>query len=202
MGITFDGLEFGAYGAIVADPPWQFVTRKPGGSRAVERHYDTMTLPQICALPVRDLAAKDCHLFLWTTGPYLRKAFSVIDAWGFTFSGVAFTWIKLKRSHNATQLRFLPTAESDLHVGLGYTTRKNAEFCLLGRRGSPRRASKSVREVILAPVRQHSRKPAEFGERVDEYVGAGVPIAELFSREPHLGWDRWGLEAGKFTAPH
>lgn len=199
---SFDGLDMGAYGAVVADPPWAFKTYKPGGSRAIERHYDTMKFADICALPVRDLAAKDCHLFLWTTGPYLEKAFQVIKAWGFKFSGSGFVWIKLKRSFDPTQFRFVASSEFDLHLALGYTTRKNAEFCLLARRGNARRASKSVREVILSPVREHSRKPAEFRERVDQYVGPGIRVVELFSREPHPGWDQWGNEVTKFSTAH
>jgi N6-adenosine-specific RNA methylase IME4 len=77
------------------------------------------------------------------------------------------------------QLRVLPTAEMDLHVGLGLTTRKN-EFCLLGRRGNCKRQSKKVREVILAPVREHSRKPDEAYRRIMEY--ADGPYVELFAR--------------------
>ena len=75
----------------------------------------------------------------------LPEGLKVMEAWGFRYSAVAFTWVKLKRSFNALQLRVLPTLESDLHVGLGWTTRKNAEFCLLGRRGNARRNAKDVR---------------------------------------------------------
>jgi N6-adenosine-specific RNA methylase IME4 len=109
---------------------------------------------------------------------------------------VAFTWVKLKRSIDTRQLRVTTTLESDLHVGLGLTTRKNAEFCILGRRGNAKRLSKSVREIILSPVREHSRKPDEFYRRAQQY--AAGPYLELFSRETRSGWDHWGLEAGKF----
>jgi len=176
----FGDLKRGHYGAILADPPWHFRARTAidktnwVSRRDAEKHYPVLGVRDIAELPVRDLAAPDCHLFLWTTGPCLPQAFAVIDAWGFRYSGVAFTWIKLKRSYDAMQLRVLPTAESDLHVGLGLTTRKNAEFCLLARRGSCRRAAKNVREVILAPVREHSRKPEAARERneVDKFGDA------------------------------
>ena len=106
-----------------------------------------MGIDDIKALPVGDLAAKDAHLFLCTTGPCLRMAFDVIEAWGFRYSSVAFTWIKLKRSIDPMQLRILPTAEMDLHVGLGLTTRKNAEsFCwgaVATRDASPRMYARS-----------------------------------------------------------
>ena len=71
-----------------------------------------MGVDDIAALPVRALAARDAHLFLWVTGPCLRQAFDVIDAWGFRYSAVAFTWVKLKRRIDPLQLRFAPTADS------------------------------------------------------------------------------------------
>ncbi|MEP0323277.1 MT-A70 family methyltransferase [Bauldia litoralis] len=203
----FGEMQPGAYGAIVADPPWHFRSRTALQSsnwtsrRDAEKHYPVMGTDDIAALPVKQLAAKDCHLFLWTTGPCLPLAFEVITAWGFRYSSVAFTWVKMKRSHNAMQLRILPGAESDLHLGLGMTTRKNAEFCLLARRGSCKRASKSVREIIMSPVREHSRKPEESRDRIEQYVGPDVRVAELFAREPRPGWDAWGFETEKFAPP-
>lgn len=201
----FAGLEFGRYAAIVADPPWHFRARTAlqvgnwTSRRDAEKHYAVMGLEDIKAMPVKSLAAKDAHLFIWTTGPNLQHTFEVITAWGFRYSGVAFTWIKLKRSHNARQLRVLPTAEADLHVGLGLTTRKNAEFCLLARRGNARRIAKNVREVILAPVREHSRKPDEAYERVRRYCEG--PYLEMFARESRPGFDAWGNEPTKFDPP-
>ncbi|MCY3753954.1 MAG: MT-A70 family methyltransferase [Alphaproteobacteria bacterium] len=194
----------GRYRAILADPPWHFRARTALQAsnwtirRDAEKHYAVMGLDDIKAVPVRALAAKDAHLFLWTTGPFLRKPFDVIEAWGFRYSAVAFTWVKLKRSFDARQLRALPIAEADLHVGLGLTTRKNAEFCLLGRRGNCRRNSKSVREIILSPVREHSRKPDEQYRRIEEYCDG--PYLELFARQKWPGWTAWGDEAGKFNA--
>jgi N6-adenosine-specific RNA methylase IME4 len=199
----FDPLDRKAYGAIVADPPWNFRSRveQPGNwRRSAKAHYSVMTKDEITALPIKDLAGKDCHLFLWATGPHLPDAFEAIRAWGFKYSGVAFTWVKLKRSHNPLQLRVLPTAEGDLHVGLGLTTRKNAEFCLLARRGSCRRAARNVREIIMSPVREHSRKPEEFRNRVEAYVGPGIRIAELFARSTRPGWDCWGDQLERFAA--
>lgn len=196
----FDALQRRSYGCIVADPPWYFRTRTTVVSdRDPQQHYRVMSAAEIEALPVRDLALPDAHLFLWCTGPCLPQAFGVIEAWGFRYSGVAFTWVKLKRSYDALQLRMLPTAESDLHVGLGFTTRKNAEFCLLARRGSAKRTAKNVREIIMSPVREHSRKPEEFRERVNAYIGPGVRVAELFARSRHPGWDAWGNEVEKFA---
>ena len=149
-------------------------------------------------LPVGDIAAPDAWLFFWATGPCLPQAFSIIAAWGFTYSGSGFVWIKLRRSYDSNQLRLLPITEADLHTGLGHTTRKSAEFCLLARRGRLHRLAADVREVVLAPVREHSRKPEEVFRRI-ERLCAG-PRIELFARERRPGWTSWGDETGRFNA--
>lgn len=201
----FNDLPRRHYRAIVADPPWHFRARTAlqmsnwTSRRDAERHYRVMRIDDITALPVRELAAPDAHLFLWITGPLLveGKHLQIMKAWGFKPSAVAFVWIKLKRRFDARQLRVVPVAEADLHVGLGLTTRKNTELCLLGRRGNARRNSKSVREPILSPVREHSRKPDEAYDRIREYCDG--PYLELFAREHRPGWDCWGNETDKFT---
>lgn len=194
----------GQYGMIVADPPWHFRARTAlqmtnwTSRRDAEKHYNVMGVDDIAAMPVKELAAPDAHLLLWITGPLLieGKHLPIMKAWGFKPSSVAFTWVKLKRSIDTRQLRLTATQESDLHVGLGLTTRKNAEFCLLGRRGNAKRLSKRVREIILSPVREHSRKPDDFYRRAQEY--AAGPYLELFARQQRPGWDAWGNETTKF----
>ena len=199
----FESIPMGTYKAIVADPPWHFKARTAlqmenwNSRRDVEKHYPIMNIADIKAMPVSAMAGKDAHLFLWTTGPCLRMAFDVIEAWGFRYSAIAFTWVKLKRSINPAQLRIVPTQEADLHVGLGLTTRKNAEFCLLGRRGNARREAKDVREIILSPVREHSRKPEEAQDRIERYCEG--PYLELFARRVRANWDSFGNEIGGFV---
>jgi N6-adenosine-specific RNA methylase IME4 len=195
----------GKYAMIAADPPWHFRARTAlqmtnwTSRRDAEKHYPVMGVDDIAALPVKDIVADDAHLLLWITGPLFveGKHLAIMKAWGFRPSSVAFTWVKLKRSFNALQLRVTPIAEGDLHVGLGFTTRKNAEFCLLGRRGNARRLDKTIREIILAPVREHSRKPDEAFDRAMRYCAG--PYLELFSREDRAGWSTWGNETGKFS---
>lgn len=196
----------GQYAMIAADPPWHFRARTAlqmsnwTSRRDAEKHYGVMGVDDIAALPVKEIAAPDAHLLLWITGPLFveGKHLPIMKAWGFRPSAVAFTWVKLKRSIDTRQLRVTATLESDLHVGLGLTTRKNAEFCILGRRGNAKRLSKSVREIILSPVREHSRKPDEFYRRAQQY--AAGPYLELFARQTRPGWDCWGDEVGKFDA--
>lgn len=144
-------------------------------------------------LPVRDIAAENCHLFMWITGPlFIQGAhLPIMKQWGFKPSANAFTWIKLRPK--ASQLFLDP---QDLHMGMGYTTRKNAEFCLLGRRGAPKRQAADVHEVIISPRREHSRKPEEAWQRIERY--ASGPYIELNSRTERPGWDAWGNEVGKF----
>lgn len=195
------------FGCIVADPPWAYKSRTALQSsnwhsrRDAEKHYSVLGLEELKALPVRELAGKNCHLFMWVTAPCLPWGLQVMEAWGFKYSSVAFTWVKLRRALDTNQLRLTPSAESDLHVGLGLTTRKNAEFCLLGRRGSPRRVAKDVREIIMSPVREHSRKPEESRERIERYVGPGIPIIELFARSTRPKWTAWGHQTDLFSSP-
>lgn len=188
---------------IVADPPWRFRTRSPkvrnpASSRHSDRHYPSMSIEEIATIPVWEFAhPQGCHLFLWTTAAHLVGALGVMQSWGFRYSTVCFTWAKLRRSFDPLQLRVLPTLDGDFHVGLGLTTRRNCEFVLLGRRGSPKRTSNKVRELIVSPVREHSRKPDEFYRRVEEY--AVGPRLELFARQRREGWTTWGNQVDKFS---
>lgn len=170
------------YNVILADPPWSFrAWSSKGMGRSAEQHYPTMRLEDIKALSVSDLAAGDCVLFLWATFPMLKEALEVIDTWGFTYKTVAFTWVKENRK------------SPGLFWGLGYWTRANAEVCLLATRGSPKRQSAAVHQVILSPVERHSKKPDEVQERIVTLMG-DVPRVELFARQETPGWDVWGNE--------
>lgn len=176
-------LPAGPFGAIVADPPWDFrVWSNRGKGRSAEQHYPVMSLAEIKALPVAESAAPDCALFLWATDPMLPQALDVIAAWGFTYKTVGFCWAKTCRKSDGW------------HVGLGYWTRANAEQCLFATRGKPQRSSKSVRRLIVAPVREHSRKPDEAQERIEALVPG--PYLELFARHDRPGWSNWGRRGG------
>lgn len=184
----------GGFRVILADPATQFKVRsKKGLGRSAERHYPTMKMSEIMAMPVADLAADDAHLFLWSTTPMLEKSFGIMKAWGFKYSAVAFTWVKL----NPKERDALFLTNGSFHLGMGYTTRKNTEVCLLGRRGKPTRNSKSVRELMIAARREHSRKPEQTYERIEEYSDG--PYVELFARQQRQGWSAWGNQTDKFT---
>lgn len=193
----------GGFRVVMADVPWKFrswvANANPDSDRSADRHYRTMTLDEIAAMPVKDVVAPDAHLFFWTTMPFLMKSEAIMRAWGFRYSSSGFVWMKLKRSVGKAQLQMVSLNEiaKFLHVGMGHTTRKNVEICLLGRRGNARRIDRSVQEAIITPVREHSRKPDEAYERARRY--AAGPYLELFSREEREGWTTWGNETGKFT---
>lgn len=170
------------YGIIMADPAWSYrVWCKKGVGRTAENHYPTMKLKDICALPVADISASDSALFLWATFPNLPEAFEVIKAWGFNYKTVAFVYVKRNKK------------SPGFFVGCGYWTRANAEVCLLATKGTPKRVSKCVRQIIDAPIGRHSEKPAETRMRIVDLMG-DLPRIELFARERVDGWDCWGNE--------
>lgn len=170
------------YHIIYADPPWRYVVwSKKGNGRSAESHYPTMSLNEICALPVREIAALDSTLFLWATFPNLPEAFQVISAWGFQFKTVAFVWVKRNRKSESW------------FWGMGYWTRANAEICLLATRGHPKRESRRIHQIIDTPVEEHSKKPDIVRERIVELMG-DLPRIELFARRKWQGWDSWGNE--------
>lgn len=134
----------GNYGAIYADPPWAYEAWSGSAvpSRVAEAHYQTMPLVDIAALPVSDIAARDCVLFLWVTWPTLLNALKLIEAWGFTYKTCAFNWMKA----NVSQMdMFRDDATPDML--LGYWTRANTEACLLATRGKPKRLHADVRQA-------------------------------------------------------
>lgn len=187
----FSGLLQHGYGVIVADPPWRFRTwSETNQKRSASRYYDLMTTDEILALPVADLAADDCVLFLWATNPMLPQALAVLDAWGFRYKTIGFTWAK---TTTRTDWSWAPK----WHIGLGYWTRANTEICLLGTRGDPKRVSKAVRQLLVAPRREHSRKPEEFYACVEALVPG--PYLDLFARQARPGWAAWGNETTKFN---
>ena len=181
---------------VYADPPWTFngnSKKKPG--RNARRHYECMSLDEICSIPVKAALAPEANLFLWITGPLMVAGahLPVMKAWGFQPSGMGFVWIKTKNSvpwHHKI-------SEADLAWGNGLTTIKNAEFCLIGKRRRSLRV-KPVHEIIISPRMEHSRKPIRVAERIKEYVGPGRRMVELFSRSGCPGFIPLGNEVGMF----
>ena len=176
----FGDLRPAHYGAILADPPWRFQTwSAKGEGRSPQRHYRCMELAEVQALPVRDLALRDCLLFLWATAPMLPQALTTMETWGFRYS-TGGAWAKQNSSGVGWRL------------GTGFRLRSSAEFWLIGQRGSPGRISRSETNLIVAPVGRHSAKPAGARRKIKAMVNG--PYCELFARERTDGWDSWGDE--------
>ena len=167
------------YQIIYADPPWRYDQK--GLQGAAEKHYSTMSLEDICKLPVGSISAKDSILFLWATFPQLPAALRVISAWGFKYKTVAFLWLKKNRKADSW------------FFGLGFWTRGNAEVCLLATRGHPKRQSSKIHQFIISPIEAHSKKPDIVRDKIVELAG-DVPRIELFARQTTPGWDVWGNE--------
>jgi len=130
------------YRAIYADPPWAFQNRSDKGTgRNAVSHYDCLDFPALARLPVADLAADDCALFLWAVDPLLDRAMDLIRAWGFAYKTVGFYWVKLNPG-GRDETRFF--------TGLGYWTRANPEQCLLATRGRPRRRTRDVERLAAS----------------------------------------------------
>ena len=183
-----DGQEGGKtiqkYQAIYADPPWDYQQCRLSGS--AKKHYPTMRIEELCALPVAEIADRDCALFLWATFPQLPEALRLIQAWGFVYKTVAFVWLK----QNRKALTWF--------YGLGFWTRSNAEICLLATKGHPKRQSAGIHQLVISPVERHSKKPDEVREKIVELMG-DVPRIELFARQQTPGWDVWGNEVENST---
>ena len=193
-------LPSGPFGVIYADPPWAFRTfsgETMTPHRSAEDHYGTMSLADMQALPVGDVAAKDCALFMWVVGSHLEESIALAAAWGFSFKTDAFYWIK-QRLIGADQIDLFTGDVPEPRMGFGYWTRKQVEPCWLFTRGSPRRIGKGIRQAIIEPRREHSRKPDVARERIEALVAG--PYLEMFARETKPGWTAWGNQTDKFGA--
>jgi N6-adenosine-specific RNA methylase IME4 len=178
----------GGFGVILADPPWRFRTwGEHNQKKSASRHYVLMEQPDIDALPVASLAAKNCALFMWVIDAMIPHALTTGAAWGFNYKTVAFVWAKTSLDGEK------------FPIGTGYWTRANPELCLLFTRGKPQRVDRGVRKLLMAPRREHSRKPDEQYDRIERLVAG--PYLELFARQSRPGWTSWGNQAEKFDAP-
>jgi N6-adenosine-specific RNA methylase IME4 len=173
----------GKYRVIYADPPWRYndamAISKDGLGESygpAEAHYPPMSITELCALPVRDIAEDDAVLFLWTTSPLLEDTFQIIKAWGFKYKS-SFIWDKVK--HN-----------------MGHYNSVRHEFLLVCTRGSCTPDVKKLFDSVQSIERseKHSQKPSEFRQIIDTIYPSGSRI-ELFAREAADGWTTWGNEA-------
>ena len=171
------------FGTIVIDPPWHYDGRPIGGAapgtfgESEDFPYPTMTLGQIAALPVDELAAKSAVLWLWTTNKYLPEAFTLISWWRFTYKQTI-VWGK------------------NNPMPVGSVAPSAAEFLLVARRGRPRTEMVFPSSVVVTPrpsERRHSTKPECFLDWIERT--SPEPRLEMFARRNRLGWETWGNQA-------
>lgn len=163
------------YPVLYCDPPWRY-EHVETESRAIENQYPTLSLEEICALPVSEIAMDDCILFLWATSPKLEEAMRVLSSWGFIYRTCA-VWDKEK-------------------IGMGYYFRQQHELLLVATRGELPTPGPSDRppSVIRAKRGDHSAKPEEVYELI-EAMYPELPKLEMFARQHRDGWDSWGNQS-------
>ena len=165
----------GIFPIIYADPPWQY-EHPISDSRRIENQYPTMSLEEICNLPVKDITTDDAVIFLWATTPMLKKGFQVLDSWGFEYR-TCMVWVK-------------PS------IGPGHWVRNRHELLLIGVKGNiptPKGEDKPD-SVIEAPRQEHSKKP-EIVYDIIEKMYPELDKVELFCRQPRQGWKAWGNQS-------
>lgn len=180
------------YDVIYADPPWDYggkmqydkstiKSENEGFKReifisAANFKYPTLKIKDLMKLDVESIAADDCILFMWTTGPQMANTIKVGENWGFEYKTVAFVWDK--QVHNP-----------------GHYTLSQTEFVLVFKRGRfPRpRGARNVRQFVSHPRGRHSEKPEVVIDGITKMFPTQNKI-ELFARKNFEGWDNWGLE--------
>ena len=198
------------YNLIYADPAWSYSNK--ASRAAADNHYSTTTIDDLKRLPVWDLAAADSVLAMWWVPPMPVEAIELARAWGFKVKNMClFTWAKLNqnafdnidrqlaRHHETTgaldSLDFMDLLNAQTRIGMGNYTRGNAENVLVAVRGAGQeRLAANVKQMVYAPLAEHSSKPAEVRHRLELLYG-DVPRVELFARgTPAPGWTGWGNE--------
>jgi len=166
----------GPFRVIVIDPPWKYAVRSEDASHRAANPYPDMDLEEIKAVPVASWAHDDCVLWLWTTNAFLREAFACLDAWGFTQKSML-TWVKDR-------------------MGTGDWLRGRTEHCLMAVKGKPTICLTNQTTALMAPLREHSRKPEEFYALVEALCPGNK--YEHFGRTQREGWTVMGAEAERF----
>ncbi len=197
---VFKGLRRNGYRVIAMDVPWKYVTwSKKGMGRSPDRHYPTMTIEEIKALPIRDL----CHpagtlLQFWVIDTHVEMSFPIIKDYGFTYKTVGFYWTKTNKDGTPFMGGGHWTRANPEHAMEAYfgDTEQEVERSFLCTMGKPKRISKSVRRWISSPRRRHSEKPDEFYDRCRQLTAG--PYLELFARCYRDGWTVWGNEIDDF----
>ena len=169
------GADIKKYKVIYADPPWDYRNKKTGGSMisGAASKYSTMTLGEICSLPVSDITDENSVLFLWVTCPMQDEGMQVMKAWGYKYKTKIY-WRKI------------------MSLGMGFWFRGQVEECWLGIKGNIKAFRLQIPNFIQTKALRHSQKPEEM-RKIIEMTGLS-PRIELFARQKTENWDAWGNE--------
>lgn len=176
------------YNIIYADPAWHYGSKsavnntKGSEIKPLQDHYETMTLQELCDLPVKDITKDDAACFMWVTDSHLDEGIEVMKAWGFNYKTIAFNWVKITNKGNFCK-------------NVAPYTMKSSEICLLGIKGRmlKYKVANNIESLVIAERTQHSKKPQEVRRRIELLFG-DLPRIELFAREKWEDWDCWGNE--------
>ena len=172
------------YTIIYADPPWAYkVWSNKGNGRSAESHYNTMKIEEIINMKdtIQKISDDNCVLFLWVTFPCLLEGLKTLHEWGFKYKTCGFTWVKRNK------------VSDTWFFGLGHWTRANAELCLIATKGTIKRVSSKVPQIVDTRIEEHSKKPAIVRDKIVELIG-DYPRIKLFARQTAEGWDCWENE--------
>jgi N6-adenosine-specific RNA methylase IME4 len=179
------------FSTILADPPWRFLNRT--GKIAPEHkrlnRYSTLSTPEICALPISNLAKNTAHLYLWVPNALLPEGLEVMKAWGFNYKG-NIIWHKIRKDGGSDGR------------GVGFYFRNVTEILLFGVRGTGARTlapARSQVNLIASRKREHSRKPDEQYSLIEDCSPG--PYLELFARGTRAKWSYWGNQANDTYKP-
>ena len=183
------------YQIVYADPAWSYYNDSTAKAdcttvKGMRRPpYSVLSSQEIKELPISTIVDDDAIILMWTTDYHMKRCIDIMEAWGFEYKTVGFAWQKLNKKN-----------EPVCFMG-AYTMKSGIELCLLGTRGKNARkkylAKHNVRALIQSQRLEHSRKPKEAINRIDELFSADNKI-ELFARETNDGWDCWGNQIGYF----
>lgn len=173
--------EAGKYGIVYADPPWRYDMKR--GKGVAENHYPTMSIDEICALPVANLAAKDSALFLWATFPQLNEAFRVIEAWGFHYKTLAFLWLKQNRKADTW------------FYGMGFWTALMRRCACWQHAGTRNASVPGIHQFVISHIEQHSKKPDEVRDKIVKLMG-DQPQGGAFRQAADARLGRVGQRSG------
>jgi len=176
------------YNIIYADPPWHYGSKSAVNNttgrdiKPLSEHYKTMSLKEIKALSISNIAKDDSVCFMWVTDSHLNEALEIFKAWGFKYKTIAFNWVKT-------------TSKGNYCKNVAPWTMKSSEICLLGTKGTMSKYKKAnnIESLVIAERTKHSKKPKEVRKRIELLFG-DLPRIELFAREQTEGWDVWGNE--------